>query len=119
MMTIRSAQNLRKLGYKEGQVVGIMAGNVPHLAPIVLASLCIGCPINSIDPDVEKGSVLRMFESTQPEVLFCEARLYDMMTQCLKELGKTAKIFTFNGTKGTSVPVESLFVSTGTEEEFV
>lgn len=119
MMSIRLAQNLQKRGYKQGQIVGTMAKNVPHLAPVIFASLCLGCPINSLDPSVEKGTIIRMFESTQPEIVFCEARLYDVMTECLAELKNNAKIFTFNGTRENSEPVENLFASTGTEEDFV
>lgn len=119
MMTIRLAQNLQKRGYTEGQVFGTYSANVPYLAPVVIASLCMGCPINSIDPSVEKGTILRMFESTQPKAVFCEARLYDMMAECLVELKNDAKMFTFNGVEGSSEPVENLFVETGTEEDYV
>lgn len=34
MMTIRAAQNLQKCGFKKGDVVAIMAPDVPGLAPI-------------------------------------------------------------------------------------
>lgn len=118
-MSIRIAQNLQKRGYKQKQIVGIMAANVPHLCPVVLASLCMGCPINSIDSNVEKGILIRMFESTQPEIVFCEARLYDMMAECLAALGNNAKIFTFNGRRGNSEPIENLLVETGNEEDFM
>lgn len=116
--TIRVAQNLQQRGYKQGDIVGIMSGNVHHLAPVVFASICMGCPISTVDTRKESGSISRMFETTEPNVVFCEVKVYDMMVKCLAELGNDAKIFTFNGSKGNSEPVENLFVETGIESEF-
>lgn len=119
MKTIRAAQNLRKHGFKRDQVFGILSGNVAHLAPIVFAAFCLGCPINPVFTSAEKPNIIRMFQVSKPSVIFCEAKLYGLVTECMSEMGNNAKIFTFNETVGDSLLVESLFERTGTEEEFV
>lgn len=115
-MTIRLSQNLQKLGYKPKQVFVMMAVNVAHLSPIVMASFCLGCPMNALGIIVDKPSVIRMYDMTKPSVMFCDVSVYDMISECFKELHNDAKIFTFNGTKGdSSIAVETLFEPTGTE----
>lgn len=119
MMAIRAAQNLQRRGFEPKQVFGIMSENVAHLAPIVLAAFCLGCPINPMFSSVEKTDIIRMFQISKPSVIFCEARLYDLAVDCMNQLGNSAKIFTFNGIRGDSEAVESLFTETGTEEDFL
>lgn len=118
MMTIRAAQNLQRRGYNSKQVISIISGNVPHLAPIVFASICLGGPVNTI-PTTPKREILRILEMTKPELVFCEIRVFDLVQKCLTELNLDAKIFTMNGTTDHAEPVENLFVKTGIEEEFV
>lgn len=118
MKTIRAAQNLQKRGFALKQVVGIISGNVAALAPIIFASVCLGCPINSM-PTMWKRYIITMLQKTQPKVLFCEVDVYDLIIECLNEVGNTAKVFTFNGQRGDSEPAENLFVETGIENDFV
>lgn len=96
-----------------------MCGNVAHLAPIVFAALCLGCPINPLDMQMEKLSVSHMLQLTQPRLIFCESQVYDLIVEVLTELKMDTKIFTFNGRKADSIPVDILFVETGIEENFV
>lgn len=96
-----------------------MAGNVAHLAPIVFASLCLGCPINPLNIKMEKATVAHMLQLTQPRLVFCEIKMYDFIVDVLAELKIDASIFTFNGSKGDSIPVENLFAETGSEENFM
>lgn len=41
-----------------------------------------------------------------------------MVVESLEEVGSNAKVFTFNGTKGDSEAMETLFEETGTENDF-
>lgn len=118
--TIRAAQNLQRKGHCESkQVITIMSGNVAHLAPIVFAALCLGCPINPLDIQMEKSTVLNMIQLTRPHLVFCEIKAYDLIAEVLAELKMDTKVFTFNGSKGKSIPVETLFTKTGTEDSFM
>lgn len=119
LSTIRIAQNLRCQGYKPKQVIGIMADNSDYLSSIVFASFCLGCPINALSTLVGKQDVMRMYAITEPSVVFCDVHVYDMIEECLNELGNKAKIYTFNGTKGNSEAIENLLQATGTEVNFM
>lgn len=119
MKTIQAAQNLQNLGIKPKQVVGVMSDNVPNLSSIVFASYSMGCPINVLPASIEKADILRMLGISDPRVMICDVKVYDLMRECLTELKNEAYIFTFNGTKGNSEAVESLFKETGTEESFM
>lgn len=118
--TIRAAQNLQRKGYYESKrVITIMSGNVAHLAPIVFAALSLGCPINALDVQMEKPTVLHMLRLTQPRLVFCELKVYDLIVEVLTDLKMYAEIFTFNGSKANSILVDDLFAETGVEESFV
>lgn len=117
MRTIRAAQNLQRRGIDK-RMIGIMAGNVADLAPIVFASLCLGCPINPIHM-TSKQDIIRVLKLTEASLIFCEVKVYDLLIECLNEAAINAKIFTFNGTTGDSEAVEHLFDETGSEEDFV
>ena len=120
MKTIRAAQNLRKHGCcKPKQVIGLMVENVAHLSPIVFAAYSLGCPLNALTTTVEKPDVIRMLGITEPSVMICDIKVYDLIKECLTELRNDAIIFTFNGTKNDSIAVEYLFEATGNEEHFV
>lgn len=120
LKTIRVAQNLQRRGFNSKCTVATVAGNVPHLAPIVYASLCLGCPVAPMYTAMEKQSVLRMIELTEPRIIFCEVKVYDLMVECLAEVGiSNVKIFTFDGVKGHSEAVDDLFNPTGNERDFV
>lgn len=119
LKTIRAAQNLHARGYKLGQVFGLVSENTAYLPPIVLAALCLGCPINPMYTAVDEPSLIRMFEMTEPSIVFCDIKVYDLVAGCLMQLKNNAKVFTFKGSKGDSEPAEVLFDETGIEEEFV
>lgn len=117
--TIRAAQNLQKLGFQPNDVFGFMARNSHHLAPIVFASLCLGCPFNPIDPSFQKQEIMHMFAITQPKLVFCDVDKYELVEECLQELDNDSKIFTFGGTVGESILVDGLFEETFTENDFM
>lgn len=117
--TIRAAQNLQKLGYKPKQVIGFMAANSAVLAPLVFGSFCAGCPINPLATSVGKEDIIRMLKKVQPSLMICDIEKYNLIKECLVELGSEAKIFTFGGKKDDSEPVESLFEKTGNEASFM
>lgn len=117
--SIRAAQNLQSRGYKKGQVFGFIASNTHHIAPVVFASLYLGCPLNTMDPSFARTEITHMLTITTPTVMFCDVKIYDVVKECLTALGNDAHIFTFGGQSGDSEPVESLFEAEGSEFDFV
>lgn len=117
--SIRIAQNLQARGYEKGQVFGIIAANSQNVAPVVFAAFYLGCPMNTMDPSFGKKEITHMLGTTAPSLMFCDAKVYDLLSECLRELGNNAAIFTIGGEAGDSEPVENLFVECGDVEEFV
>lgn len=117
--TIRAAQNLQKRGYDPKQVFGLMAKNSQHIASVVFSSICIGCAVNTLDPTFGKTELIHMLKTTKPVLMFCDVEAYELVKECLTELGNDAKILTFGGSKGDAEPVENLFAETHRENEFV
>lgn len=120
LKTIRVAQNLQRRVFNSKCTVATVAANVPHLAPVVYASLCLGFPVAPMYTAMEKPNVLRMFELIEPQIIFCEVKAYDLIMECLAAAKLfNAKIFTFDGVKGDSEAVDDLFAATGNERDFV
>lgn len=115
---IRAAQNLQTRGYQPKQVVGIIARNSHHVAPVYFASLAIGCPVNAFDPSFGKAEIIHMLSTIKPVLMFSDVACYDLLAECLTDLRNDAKIFTFGGQRGQSEPVENLFQETHNESKF-
>lgn len=113
MMTIRAAQNLQKRGFKKGDVLAVLAPDVPGLAPIAFGAICTGLPIMNM-PRPSK----RIFKLTEPKLLFCSCGDYDVIEGVLTRLQLKTKIYTFGGIKGDSEAAEEFLTETGIEEEF-
>lgn len=119
LQTIRAAQHLQGRGFKPKQTFVLFARNNHQVAPIVFASLAIGCPLNCIDASFVKSALIHMLNTTKPVVVFCEITCYELLNECLTELGNDAHIFTFGGCQGRSEPIDNLFQVTNTEHQFV
>lgn len=117
--SIQIAGNLQSRGYKKGQVIGLIATNTHHVAPVVFASLYLGCPINTLDPMFGKNEIKHMLGTTKPSLMFCDVKVHNLLKECLIELGNDAEIFTMNGQIGDSEPVEDLLCAIGDEDDFV
>lgn len=119
LKTIRAAQNFQELGYQPKQVFAFMIRNSHNVAPIIFGAISIGCPVNTLDPSFGKTELLHMLGTTKPALMFCDIESYELVKESLIELENDAKIFTFGGSDGDSVPVEDLFAETGTETSFM
>lgn len=117
--TIRTAQNLRALGYQAKQVVGLMVKNSDFVAPTFFGAIATGCPISPLDPSFKKPELIHLLGITKPVLIFCDVACYDLLSECLTELKNTGKIFTFGGQRGTSEPIENLFKETRHEHNFM
>lgn len=118
LKTIRAAQNLQKLGVQPHQVLSFMVNHADYLTPILLASMCLGCPINAMHPLLSKQEILQVLTKTKPSILFCTVDEYKRMVEVLMELKMNVNIFILDGKIDGLGSVEELFVETGTEMSF-
>lgn len=96
-----------------------MARNSENLAPIVLAAFCLGCPIYAMDTSFDKKDSLHMLNIVRPSVMFCDADVHDLLTECLEELKIDAKLITFGSKVGSSEQVEALLVESDLESTYM
>lgn len=118
LKTIRAAQNLQKMDVQPRQVLGFMAGNSDHLAPIFLATICLGCTTAPFDPMLSKDELIRNIKKTKPTIMFCDANVYNQMNEALKELKWNIRVFIFGDHIDGIEPAESLLAETGNEDDF-
>lgn len=116
---IRTAQNLQALGYRPKQVVGCMVKNSDFVAPVFFGAIAMGCTISPLDPSFKKPELIHLLNITKPVLIFCDVTSYDLLSDCLTELKNRAKIFTIDGQRGTSEPIENLFKKRQSEHEFM
>lgn len=118
LKTIRIAQNLQKRGVKSQQVFGFMVNHADYLTPILLASMCLSCPINAMHPLLSKQEIAQVLTITKPTIIFCAIDEYGRINEVLQELRMSPKVFILNGNINGLESVEELFVETGTEKLF-
>lgn len=118
MKTVQVAQNLQARGYQPNQVFGMLVGNHTNVAPLVNASIAIGCAICPFDVALDKAELLEMLQLVKPVLLFCEAECCELLNECLVELGNKAKIFIFEDNHGRFDHVDDLFQKTHKENQF-
>ncbi|CAO1335168.1 unnamed protein product [Diamesa serratosioi] len=93
LRAIRIAKSLSKLGYKKGDIVGVMARNTENLAPLVFAFFTLGLPINSLAPTFTKSDVIQLFSTTKPSLIFCDSDLINIMQDAIDEIGIKSNIY--------------------------
>lgn len=98
---------------------GTIAKNSHNLAPILFGALGIGCAMNTLEPTFGKTELLHMLNIIKPSLLFCDVEVFELVKECLLELGNNAHVFTFGGSKNGSENVENLFLETHEENSFV
>lgn len=85
---------------------------------MVFASIAIGCAICPFDPSLGKVELFEMLKITKPVLMFCDAKCYAILKECLMKLEITAKIFVFDGGHGQFEDlVENLFEKTHNENQ--
>lgn len=116
---IRVAQNIARLGMRPDDIFGLVARNSEHVAPIVYASMAIGCPINTLDPSFGAAEITHMFGITKPKLVFCDVNKLHVVRDSLKELKLSPIIYTFGKKTEYSRLVEDLLIETKSIYEFV
>lgn len=118
LKTVRAAQNLQKLGYSKGDVFSFSVMD-RHVAPVVYAAFCLGCPVNMVSPSHGTADTIHVLKIAKPKLMFCDVERHHFLTDCLLEAKVDARIITFGGTCDRSLHVESLFEETGMEHTFL
>lgn len=94
LKTMKIASYLMNCGFKQGDVVGIMASNSENLAPVAFASFTLGMPINPLAPVMTESDIIGMYSKTRPKVVFCDARIVEMVRAAADQMMIRPAIYT-------------------------
>lgn len=118
LSSIRVAQNLKKLGFGKGDVIGFVCSNSTYLPAVLYGSLMIGAPINPLDQAFKKDDIKHMFEQTNPKLVICDRDVYETVKLSLDEMKNEAMIITLREAINGVKFVDELLSATGSEDTF-
>ena len=84
--TIKIAKNLQAEGYKQGDIVGIMASNSENLAPLVFACFTLGLPISPVAPAMQEADIVMIYSMTKPKIIFCDATVVKIVQSAVDKM---------------------------------
>lgn len=84
-----------------------------------MTSIGLLCPIVPLCPFLSKDEIVHILVKVQPPLMFCDAKLYELLKEALDELKFDIKVFILDGHVEGLESVESLFEETGEEDSFV
>ena len=119
LRSIRVAQNLTKLGYKEGDVISIVARNGENLAAICFGCFLIAAPINTLDPTFGKDDLSHMLGTTKPKLIFCDPENVEVIKEACEIHKLVPEIVLFEKKIEGYRFVDELLVETGNEAHYV
>ncbi|EDW83370.2 uncharacterized protein Dwil_GK22355 [Drosophila willistoni] len=73
---IRIAQQLKAMGLKSADVVGIAGTNTTYLMPVILGCLLNGTPFHAVSPWHDEETMKHLFCITRPRIIFCDGAVY-------------------------------------------
>jgi 4-coumarate--CoA ligase len=95
MRTMKIVTHLMNSGFKQGDIVGVMATNSENLASVVFACLTLGMPVNFIAPVMTENDVIYMFSKLKPKIIFCDSNLIETMNRAVNKMKLNTVVYTF------------------------
>ncbi|XP_058815928.1 uncharacterized protein LOC131679252 [Topomyia yanbarensis] len=119
LRAIRGAQNLTSLGYKQGDMVAMACANSENVAPMVVALLTIGAPLNTLAPNYGLDDLVHMLGITQPKLVFCDVSNYETVKKAINlSVKQTPEIYVFESDSIDVKSADDLLKETGKELMF-
>jgi 4-coumarate--CoA ligase len=87
------ARHLVAQGLKQGDVVGVVAGNSENVAPAVFACFLLGLPVNPLAPIMLESDIAQMFEKTKPKLVLCDGHNLKVVQAAVTSLKSNATIY--------------------------
>ncbi|KAG5670853.1 hypothetical protein PVAND_001087 [Polypedilum vanderplanki] len=91
---LKFAVHLNNLGLKQGDVIGVVAGNTENIAPTVFACFFLGLPVNPLTPVMVKSNIVQMYSKTKPKLIFCDEKNLKIVQNSVDMMKSEAKIYT-------------------------
>lgn len=115
---IRFAQNMKLIGIKEDDVVGVICSNSSNLMAYVNGIIQLGAILNPMFVGHSSSDLVNMFKQTKPKLVICDAEIYDKVSEVMNELQSDAPIYT-SVSRIDGVPfIDDFLLKTGREDEY-
>lgn len=112
------AKALRKYEFKKGDVLTIVARNHEELTPVVIAALCLGCPVNALDITFSETEINHLLQIARPKAVFCDCDVIGVVKKSLRNVNSNARIFTFRGSDDQAIAVSDILTEECKEDEY-
>ncbi|XP_065091266.1 probable 4-coumarate--CoA ligase 1 [Ochlerotatus camptorhynchus] len=100
LRSIRAAQNLTKLGCKQGDMVGFAVRNRENVAPLVYGCFLIGAPVNCVDPDFTAADMAHMFRISKPVLVVADEDNVETVKAGCQDAGISPKFVVMDRASG-------------------
>ncbi|KAG5670850.1 hypothetical protein PVAND_001084 [Polypedilum vanderplanki] len=91
---LKFAVHLNNLGLKQGDVIGVVAGNTENIAPVVFACFLLGLPVNPLAPIMIESDIVQMYSKTKPKLIFCDEKNFKIVQNAVDMMKSESKIYT-------------------------
>ncbi|XP_058450094.1 probable 4-coumarate--CoA ligase 3 [Malaya genurostris] len=119
LRAIRAVQNLMSQGYKKGDVVAMACANSENIAPMFVALVTIGMPLNALAPNYCLDDMAHMLGITQPSLVFCDVDNYETVKKAVNlSVHQKPEIFVFESNSVDMKNADDFFKETGKENTF-
>lgn len=112
----RVAQNLSKLGIKQGDVVGFSCSNSENICALIHGCIFIGAIVSAMSPVHDKNDLIHIWSQTEPKFIFCDAEVYVKVIEALTNMNNNATVCTLIERKEDVMFVSDVLATTGIEE---
>ncbi|XP_037812606.1 luciferin 4-monooxygenase-like isoform X1 [Lucilia sericata] len=111
---IRLAQHFKRMQLTVDDVIGILAPNTTYVMPVVMAAWFNGNAFHAVNHVLEKDVVKRLFDITQPKIIFCHGIHYDKVKEATQRFKPI--IYTIQNHLSDVKKIEDLLEPTATEQ---
>lgn len=114
----RIAQNLTKLGMKEGDVVGFICSNSENICALLHGCIFLGAILSPMSVLHDKNDLIHMWGQTEPKFVFCDAEVYGKVVETLRDMENNATVCTLIEKIDDVLFVDDVLATTGIEKTF-
>lgn len=91
--SVRVSLHLRDLDLKQGDVIGVAAGNSRYIAQLIFGAIFNGCPDSTVDPTFGVDDVCNLYRQTEPKLVFCDRSNLEVVGKALGKLKNSAPVY--------------------------
>lgn len=115
--SINTALELKKLGYKKGDIVGICSYNHLDSAKPFIAAAFLGLQIASFDPTLSLDDTVHLMKQVTPKIIFISDNAIELIQKAINEVQKKVEIVIF-GTHENMMPFSKFLEHHSGEQGF-